>query len=159
MGDDSDATVDALEQLYRRRYQRFFRLAFAVVGSREGAADVVHDAFVRAIKGRFALRGPDSLEPWVWRTVLNVAITQRAAASKAVGVFGAEVEVAQQNGHPEEWRELRAAVAALPERQRSVLFLRHYADLDYETIAEVLGVARGTVAATLNQAHAANGSR
>jgi DNA-directed RNA polymerase specialized sigma24 family protein len=36
-----------------------------------------------------------------------------------------------------------------------VLFLRHYADLGYEQIGEVLGIARGTVAATLNQAHAA----
>jgi len=35
-----------------------------------------------------------------------------------------------------------------------VLFLRHYADLDYESIAEVVGVERGTVAATLHAAHA-----
>ncbi len=62
--------------------------------------------------------------------------------------------LAEGNGNAEERRELRAAVAALPDRQRSVLFLRHYADLGYEQIAEVLGIARGTVAATLSQAHA-----
>jgi DNA-directed RNA polymerase specialized sigma24 family protein len=33
------------------------------------------------------------------------------------------------------------------------LFLRHYADLSYDDIATVLGVARGTVAATLHAAH------
>ena len=57
------------------------------------------------------------------------------------------------NGHPPEWPEVRAAVAALPERQRLALFLRHYADLDYEAIATALGVQRGTVAATLHAAH------
>jgi RNA polymerase sigma factor (sigma-70 family) len=52
-----------------------------------------------------------------------------------------------------DWPELRAAVSALPERQRLALFLRHYADLDYEAIAFALGVRRGTVAATLHAAH------
>jgi RNA polymerase sigma factor (sigma-70 family) len=50
---------------------------------------------------------------------------------------------------------VRAAVAALPERQRLALFLRYYADLDYAAIAAALGVAEGTVGATLNAAHAA----
>jgi DNA-directed RNA polymerase specialized sigma24 family protein len=45
-------------------------------------------------------------------------------------------------------------IAALPERQRLVLFLRHYADLDYDTIGTAAGVERGTVAATLHAAHA-----
>jgi RNA polymerase sigma factor (sigma-70 family) len=50
---------------------------------------------------------------------------------------------------------LRAAVAARPDRQRVVLFFRHYADLDYDTIAAALGIRRGTVAATLHTAHSA----
>jgi RNA polymerase sigma factor (sigma-70 family) len=62
---------------------------------------------------------------------------------------------ASPNGHadgPSE--ELRAAIAVLPERQRLMLFLRHYADLDYQSIAAALGVSAGTVSATLSQAHA-----
>jgi RNA polymerase sigma factor (sigma-70 family) len=47
----------------------------------------------------------------------------------------------------------RAALAALPERQRLALFLRYYADLDYAGIAEALGISRGTVSATLHAAH------
>jgi RNA polymerase sigma factor (sigma-70 family) len=48
---------------------------------------------------------------------------------------------------------LEAIVATLPERQRLALFLRYYADLDYEAIATALGVKPGTVAATLHAAH------
>ena len=44
-------------------------------------------------------------------------------------------------------------VAALPERQRLVLFLRYYADLDYVRIAQILGVRTGTVSASLHAAH------
>jgi len=50
---------------------------------------------------------------------------------------------------------VRSLIASLPERQRLTLFLRYYADLDYESIAATLGVTTGTVGATLNQAHAA----
>ena len=49
---------------------------------------------------------------------------------------------------------VRESLGLLSERQRLVLFLRYYADLDYTSIAETLGVRRGTVSATLNQAHA-----
>ena len=44
-------------------------------------------------------------------------------------------------------------LARLPERQRTAVFLRYYADLDYAAIGEALGITTGTVAATLNAAH------
>jgi RNA polymerase sigma-70 factor (ECF subfamily) len=40
----------------------------------------------------------------------------------------------------------------LTDRQREVLFLHYYADLDYATIAEALGISPGTVGATLSSA-------
>jgi RNA polymerase sigma factor (sigma-70 family) len=50
---------------------------------------------------------------------------------------------------------VRAALGAWSERQRVVLFLRYYADLDYRGIADALGISIGTVGAALNKAHAA----
>ena len=50
---------------------------------------------------------------------------------------------------------MREAVGRLPQRQRDVLFLRHYLDFDYATIALALDVEVGTVAATLHAARAA----
>ena len=42
----------------------------------------------------------------------------------------------------------------MPERQRLILFLHYYADLDYQTIAEAIDVSTGTVGATLHTARA-----
>ena len=145
-------TIDSLEQLYRDRYPRFLRLALAIVGSREAAADVVQEAFARAIRHRDEFRGEGSLESWIWRMVINTSRTQITRGRRRIELERAR-EPVSSNGHPEPWPELRAAVAALPERQRQALFLRHYADLDYEQIGEVLGIARGTVSATLHAAH------
>lgn len=48
----------------------------------------------------------------------------------------------------------RELIAGLPERQRMVLFLRYFADMTYDAIAETLEISPGTVGATLNAAHA-----
>lgn len=141
-----------LEQLYRARYPRFLRLALAIVGSRESAADVVQEAFAQAIRHRDELRSEEALESWLWRTVINTGRNQVKRGHRQGDLENVD-EIAASNGRDGSWPELRAAIAALPERQRQALFLRHYADLDYEQIGEVLGIARGTVAATLHAAH------
>jgi RNA polymerase sigma factor (sigma-70 family) len=42
---------------------------------------------------------------------------------------------------------------ALPEKERLIVFLRYYADLDYDTIAASLGISAGTVGSALHSAH------
>ena len=146
-------TTDALAAIYERRYHRFLRLAEAIVGDADLARDVVQDAFARLVRSRADFRGEGSLDGWVWRTVVNTARNVRRDASKhrADDPF---VEPAATNGHVTD-AGLRALLATLPERQRLVLFLRYYADLDYRAIAEALEIQPGTVGATLNQAHSA----
>jgi RNA polymerase sigma-70 factor (ECF subfamily) len=141
--------VAAIEDLYRRQYRRFLRVALAVAGSHDAAADAVQEGFARALRERHSLRSPDALGAWVWRLVLNAALDQRRRTARELPGEPPEVATVE----PADLRELRRAVAALPERQRHALFLRHYADLSYEAIAEILGVARGTVAASLHAAH------
>jgi RNA polymerase sigma factor (sigma-70 family) len=144
------AAVAEIEEAYRAGYRRFLRVAIAIVGDEEAARDAVQEAFARAIRSRRGFRGDGNLEGWLWRTLVNVCLDERRRPRPPEPL---DAELPAANGHAEEWPELRAAIAALPERRRLVLFLRHYADLDYDTIAAALGVSRGTVAATLNAAH------
>jgi RNA polymerase sigma factor (sigma-70 family) len=143
-----------LEALYRERYPVFLRVARAAVRDDGAAADAVHDAFVQAVRNRNSFRGEGSLEAWVWRMVVNAA---RKHVASANGDLFSETPDAIATGccKEEGGDEVGAAVRALPERQRLVLFLRYYADLDYAAIAAALGVAEGTVGATLHAAHAA----
>jgi RNA polymerase sigma factor (sigma-70 family) len=114
----------------------------------------VHDAFAAAVRGRAAYRGDGSVEAWLWRAVVNAALRVRSR-QPAPGAVAIELpDVPGSNGNSrDELAEVRAAVAALPERQRLVLFLRYYADMDYQQIAETIGVRRGTVSAALHAAH------
>jgi RNA polymerase sigma-70 factor (ECF subfamily) len=144
-------TIASLGRVYELRYHRFLRVAEAIVREPELARDAVQEAFARAIRSRFEYRGEGSVDAWLWRTVVNVALTARRERERAVALEPAKA-APSMNGHG---GELRALIAALPERQRLVLFLRYYADLDYGRIAEVLAISPGTVGATLNHAHAA----
>jgi RNA polymerase sigma factor (sigma-70 family) len=144
-----DELVAAIERAYRAGYPRLLRVAVALLGDVDRGRDAVQEAFVRALRSRRDLRRIDSLDGWLWRTLVNVCLAQ---GRRAHGVAEDPPEH-EANGQPEEWPEVRAAIAALPERQRVVLFLRHYADLDYRQIADAMRIERGTVAATLHAAH------
>jgi RNA polymerase sigma-70 factor (ECF subfamily) len=140
-----------IEDLYRSRYTHFLRVAIAVTGRSEVAVEAVQDAFGDAIRSRASYRGDGSLEAWVWRLVVNASRDARAQPKQPL-VYPFE-QATSANGGRAECAELRNAIAALPERQRLVVFLRYYADLDYRSIGDALGIATGTVSATLNQAH------
>lgn len=147
----SDAGPTALEELFRLRYGDFLRVAAAITGSSEAAHDAVQEGLARALVGRTSFRGSGTLEAWLWSTVVNAARNTRARSPL---VAETSEQVASLAPPEDERRDtVRAAVARLPERQRLVLFLRYYADLDYASIGAVLGIRRGTVSATLNQAH------
>jgi DNA-directed RNA polymerase specialized sigma24 family protein len=66
-----------IERLYRRRFAAFVGLAAAVTGDHGEAVDVVQDSFAKALRKRRSIRSPDSLEPWLWRVVLNTARDRR----------------------------------------------------------------------------------
>jgi RNA polymerase sigma factor (sigma-70 family) len=142
-----------VEAVYRRRYRHFLRLATAILGDEASGHDAVQEGFAQALREQSSFRGDGPLEAWVWRTVANTALAARRRRRVARREAPEAVGVARANGQDESG--VRAWVAALPERQRLVVYLRYYADLDYRAIAEVLGVEVGTVSATLSSAHQA----
>ncbi len=145
----ADGRLAQLEALYRSEYRRFVRVAFAVLRDEDRAVDAVQEAFATAVQKRTKFRGEGPLEAWVWRIVVNAALKERARPQPSV------LSEAEGTALVDEPTNVAEAIAGLPERQRLALFLRYYADLDYRSIATALDITPGTVAATLNAAHAA----
>jgi RNA polymerase sigma factor (sigma-70 family) len=149
--------LGAIEAVYRERFADFVGVAASIVGEREAARDVVQEAFASVVRSRRSFRGSGSLSAWVWRVVINTARKKRRRLGRELHL---EVESPAMNGTAPTGEasleaDLPLLVAALPERQRLILFLRYYADLDYRDIAEILGVKIGTVSASLHAGHAA----
>jgi RNA polymerase sigma factor (sigma-70 family) len=150
------ASLAAIEAVYRSRGAEFFRLAVARTGSAEAARDAVQDGFARAIRGRASFRGDGPLEAWIARCVINAARDAAAADPAAYDTGTADLA---SNGVTASSHDssaiVREAVQQLPQRQRDALFLRFYLDFDYAAIADALGVEVGTVSATLHAARSA----
>jgi RNA polymerase sigma-70 factor (ECF subfamily) len=145
--------LEQIESLYRDRFADFVAVSASIVGDRESAREAVQDAFASIVRSRRDFRGDAPLEAWVWRAVINAARKKKRRYAREA--FARATAPAVNGTTPErgETSELSSLVAALPERQRLVLFLRYYADLDYLRIAQILGVRTGTVSASLHAAH------
>jgi RNA polymerase sigma-70 factor (ECF subfamily) len=142
--------VDALEQLYRDRYTQFWNGLAALVHDDDLAHDVLQEAFARALRSRETFRGDGQLAGWVWRIALRTAYEhRRPRRDVSIGEW-----LDPSLPEPERDPALAAALRRLPPRKRTIVFLRYFADLSQEEIAVACGIARGTVAASLAQAHA-----
>jgi RNA polymerase sigma factor (sigma-70 family) len=131
--------------------------------------DIVQDAFVRAFQAFGQFRG-DSPRAWLFAIVRNCCRT--AMSSAASSAMLRESDLAQgdadellnqpdPNPTPEdsavrndEIAGLRRAIEAVPEPFREALVLREMEGLSYTEIAEVAGVAIGTVMSRLSRGRA-----
>ena len=143
------ASEAEIEEVYRRRYTSFLRLGYALLGNIDQARDAVQETFATALRARSSFRGDGSLDGWLWQTMLNVCRQEHRRRARFTDADPPELSA---NGQASEWPELRAAIAALPDRERTTVFLHYYAGLTNDEAAEALGVQAGTVAAALNHA-------
>jgi RNA polymerase sigma factor (sigma-70 family) len=149
MGGNRAAAAE-IERIYRVRFRAFLFTVTAFLRDGDAALDVVQDGFARALRSADEHRGEGTVEAWVWRIVLNAA----RDAGRARGREPRPLTPFPPPAEADADDEIRELIAALPERQRLAVFLRYYADLSYDEIAAVLGTRPGTVAASLNAAHA-----
>jgi DNA-directed RNA polymerase specialized sigma24 family protein len=133
--------LDELETLYRMRLPEFRRVAAAIAGDRELGREAVQEAFATAVRKRRTYRGAGTVEAWVWRIVVNAARDTRRRRREP------ELPAPSSNGSTPS-----LPLELLTERQREIVFLHYYADLDYAAIADALAISPGTVGATLTAA-------
>lgn len=127
------------------------------VGDRDTAQELVAEAFARAWASWREVSRHPAPEAWVVRTALNVSVSRwrRRRREVAVADPGMVADVAATDGAGPVDPRLIAAIMRLPARQRQVVALRLFMDLDTGRTAEVLKIAPGTVRAHLGRAMAA----
>jgi RNA polymerase sigma-70 factor (sigma-E family) len=153
--DDAGAAVTVL---FRDHHLELVRLALLMVGDLATAEDVVQDAFER-LHGRWrGLRDPASGLAYARSSVLNgcrsvhrrAAVARKHAARLAQPEDGGQA-AADVGDAASDRGELAAALRGLPRRQREVLVLRFYLDLDAAGIAAVLRISQSAVRSTTSR--------
>jgi RNA polymerase sigma-70 factor (sigma-E family) len=151
----------------RLDFAEFYREAkdeclFAVVvsvGDRDTAQDLVDEAFARAWASWRTVSRHPAPAAWVVRTALNTSISRWRRRRREVAVpdlaLVADRPAAGGAAGSSVDPRIMAALLRLPARQRQVVALRLFLDLDTAGTAQVLGIAPGTVQAHLGRAMAA----
>ena len=164
------AAFDALIGMYSAK---LYKVAYALLGSRQDAEEVVQDTFLRAYRALPAFRGDSSLETWLHRITVNLArnkfqwnhrrgdgLNVSLTASDDDGESGSEPEqdVPDRRMEPDlvlEQEEIGAnimkALDSLPDNLRETMLLRHVDDMPYEQIAQKLDCKVGTVKSRLSR--------
>ena len=129
------------------------------VGDRDTAQDLVAEAFARAWASWPAVSRHPAPVAWVVRTALNASISRWRRRHREVPVpdltLVADRPAADGGVGGSVDPRIMAALLRLPARQRQVVALRLFLDLDTAGTARVLGIAPGTVQAHLGRAMAA----
>ena len=156
---------EAFAQLFERHYDRVYRLAYRYAGSATDAEDLAQRVFLKVMQAASTFEPRARFTTWLFRVTANECLSyirSRQRSLELTGVEGAaELQVSQTVDPAEEVlrdelaREVRAAVLALPERQRLAVVLSRYEGLSYAQIADALGVSVQAVKSLLNRAHTA----
>ena len=157
-----------------QRYQRpMAALVARMTDSPDDVDDIVQELFVRAWKGIPRFRGEAQFSTWLYRIAVNTAIKHRtkqrsdnaislSAENLAGGLESLQApdDAAPTQGgdpfravqHKERDTEVRKAVLALPEKQRTVVVLHYFEGHSCEEISKIVGCSLGTVWSRLHYA-------
>jgi RNA polymerase sigma-70 factor (ECF subfamily) len=129
------------------------RAVAASTGDMALAEDQTAEAFARAWASWHKVSRHPAPRAWVVRTALNAGASWWRRRSKETALASHDIAAADSQGTGLDTPVL-TALRRLPARQREVIVLRVFLDLDIDTAARQLGVAPGTVRAHLSRAMA-----
>jgi RNA polymerase sigma factor (sigma-70 family) len=129
------------------------RAVVASTGDRDASEDFVAEAFARAWASWRKVGRHPAPRAWVVRTALNLRVSSWRRSKRAAALDDQDtLSAAGRTGSGPVDPEIMAALTALPERQRQVIALRIFLDMDTAETARALGIAPGTVTAHLSRA-------
>ena len=138
------------DEWYRALHPRLVTTLVAVVGDVDVAREAADEAFARAFERWQRVSTMESVDGWTYRVAYNVARRhwrRRALERRLLRTRVPEASVPGPAG------ELWLLVRELPPRQALAVSLRHVGQLTEQEVADVMGIKRGTVSATLRAAY------
>ena len=150
--------VTAVTALFRAHQLELVRLARFMVGDLATAEDIVQDAFEQLHRRWPGLRDEASVLAYARSCVLNgcrMVHRRGVVARRYSPVLAAGEAEADAAAASAEHVAMMAALRGLPRRQREVLVLRYYADLDVPEISSALGIGPSAVRSTATRGLAA----
>jgi RNA polymerase sigma-70 factor, ECF subfamily len=159
--------MEAFRELTRLYQKKVFRVVSGYQRNHEDALEVVQDTFLKLFVSRSTWERKTSFSAWLYRIAINASIDrfrrtgdrkteplegimESSLHRSASMVTAADPLVSMRQS--ERRRLIEAAVSRLPDRQRQIVSLRYFAEMQLEEIAESLSCPLGTVKSNLHKA-------
>ena len=154
-----DACLSSFQQLFDRWSQRIHRLCLRMTGCWEDAEDLTQDVFSKLYRYRQRYIESASFGTYLWTIAINHSRDALRKANRQPSASrGQELDSlpSPTSPVPADWEEqtrmIRQALLELPLHYREVVVLRHYENLPFKQIADVLHLPAGTVASRMAKA-------
>jgi RNA polymerase sigma-70 factor (ECF subfamily) len=147
--------VEAFGILVERYEKPLFNAAFRITGNREDALEATQTAFLKVYDRLKTFDARHRFFSWIFRIVVNESLDIAQQRRRYV-TDGSDNGEAPASGGPEAdyaaaqaSARVRRALAKLPPDHRSVLVLRHFHELSYSEMAQLIGIPEKTVKSRL----------
>jgi RNA polymerase sigma-70 factor, ECF subfamily len=146
--------MGALGEAYREHRDRIYTLVLRLVGDQAAAADITHDAFLRAYDRASQFRGRASLGTWICRIATNLGLRYlRRERWRLLPLTRSAEPFALPRGPVLiEVLDLDRAIAALPEKLRVVFVLHAVEGHSHAEIAQLLRISEASCRQRLHRA-------
>ena len=138
----------ALDLIWTHYASDLFGYLVSLLCSRQDAEDILQDVFVTIARKREAVARARHLKAYLFRIARNVAINRirKNRRMRAQDHDYSDWLLNEKEGQDRDQRteEIQSALAALPEKQRTVVSLRFYRDKTLPEIGELLGISENT---------------
>jgi RNA polymerase sigma factor (sigma-70 family) len=142
----------AFAEFFEASWEPCLRAVAASTGDMQMAEEQVAEAFARAWASWRKVRSHAAPRAWVVRTALNVGVSRWRRRDRELPLADREVAVLPGASSTGLDAAMLLALRRLPARQREVIVLRVFLDLDTEATARQLEIAPGTVRAHFSRA-------
>ena len=143
---------DTVEELFEAEHDRLLA-GLAVAFDPSAAADAVQEAFIAADRRWSRVRRLDDPAGWVRRVALNRLLNSRRNRRRRSELLSM-IRPLDSVDLTADLLDLRAGLAAMPDRMRAVMCLHYLSGLRVEEVAEALDISPGTVKSTLHDGRA-----
>lgn len=164
---------NAFEALVLANQNNVYNLALKMMRNPEDALDISQEAFIKAYRNLKAFRFDARFSVWLYRLTYNLCIdairkskTDRTSMAQTLSLDvendegeNRAIEIPDMRNQPEEIaqqnetrRMITESIDELPKNHREILVMREITGMNYEEIAETLGIESGTVKSRLSRA-------
>lgn len=152
--------MDALQELIsfiENNQERFYKIAYAHVKNRDDALDIVHNAIVKALQSYHSLRNSKYAHTWFYRILINESLmllrkNKRIISLEELPPPQLASSLSSDGVMPDRYIDLYAAIDRLPPNLKTIIILRFFEDMKFDTIAEITSVNLSTVKSRLRRA-------